>query len=388
MSGKSTNPGPCEYFDFPECHLAVLLWTVISPVFILVGVLGNLISIAVLSRRRMRNSTTSVYLRFLAVVDILVLIIGNFRELLYYATSFDIRELNNLSCRIHYWLAIDVTALSGWMLSVLSVDRLISIKFPLWAKSQCTVKSALSISIIITGVMLMINSHVLGFLERTEILVPSQLANTTIVLNVMCLPSAPLYMKFWIKIWPILVFTLYSILPIVCITTCNILLVKELAKRKNPLGATTFDSRQSSKQRNEKSLTRMLIVISLYFTTISLPTCIYLNVESYIFSDKSAQDIATRRLAWAIVSLIMYSNNTINFILYCVSGSLFRKELKQMCLKIKTATTKCMNRRTAPLDISYASSSRKDINEQNQLSGSYTKTRDKQGPGGKQEVRL
>lgn len=336
----------------------------------------------------MRKSTTSVYLRFLAVIDILVLIVGNFRELLYYATSVDIRELNSLSCRIHYWLAINVTALSGWMLSILSVDRFVSIKFPLWAKSQCSVKSALSISIAITGVMFIINSHVLGFLERTEILVPSQLANTTIILNVICLPSAPLYMKFWVKIWPVLLFTLYSILPIVCITACNILLVKELTKRKNPLVATTHNSRLSSNHRNEKSVTRMLIAISLYFTTISLPTCIYLNVESYIFSEKSAQDIATRRLAWAIVSLIMYSNNTINFILYCLSGSLFRIEHKQMCRKIKSATTKCMNNRTAPLDISYASSSRKGEDEQNQLSDSNAKTGDKQGSSRKQEMRL
>ena len=347
MSTERAPPGPCEYFNFYECHLAVLLWKIFAPLFLVVGVGGNLLSIAVLSRKRMRNSTTSLYLRFLAVVDTLVLIIGNLRELVYYATNLDVRELSDATCRIHYWLTLNVTALSGWLLAVLTIDRLVSIKRPLWAKSNCSQKTALVVSLTVTAVMFMVNSHILGYLYRTEIQVPAN--NTTVVLDIQCLPNTLQYMKFWQKIWPVMILILYSFIPLGCLIICNIIIANELIKRNTVLPGARHTSVYSSNQRKEfKSVTRMLIVVCSVFTAISLPTCIFLIVESYIFVGTSARDISKRRLAWAVVSILMYSNNAINFILYCLSGSLFRKELKSMFWRMKTSIMKCMNRRVVP----------------------------------------
>ena len=350
MTEFNAIPGPCKYFDYWQCHLAVRLWQIFSPILITVGVCGNLLSLAVLSRRRICNSTTSVYLRWIAVTDTLVLLIGNLREFIYCVTNIDIREMSDVSCRIHYWLALNLTALSGWMLCVLTIDRLISVKVPLWARSTCTRKSALIISVAVSGCMFFINAHILGYLNRTEIIVPVPQQNTTIVLDVGCFPSDPGYLLFMLNAWPIIVFVLYSFLPTACLITCNVILIKELRKLKDPFRLTNGLTWSSVQRKDFRSVTIMLIAVCIFFAAVSLPTVIYLIAEPYLFRGTSPKDISKRRLTWAVVSLCMYLNNATNFYLYCLSGSLFRKELKDMVSSIKTSIVQRMRRRVIPIE--------------------------------------
>ena len=89
----------CQRSDFIECHVAVTLWKIVSPLLLVVGVIGNVLSIAVLSRQRMRHTTTSVYLRLLAVFDTVVLLVVLPRKLVYFHSSVDIKDLSVFACK-------------------------------------------------------------------------------------------------------------------------------------------------------------------------------------------------------------------------------------------------------------------------------------------------
>ena len=54
--------------------------------------------------------------------------------------------------------------------------------------------------------------------------------------------------------------------------------------------------------------------------------------------------MAEMGLAWALTNLLQYTNNSVNFLLYCLSGSRFREELWSMFRK---------NGRVAPLNFSH-----------------------------------
>ena len=101
MQLNNTNIGPCTHLNFLECYVAVWLWRILSPMLLLVGILGNCVSFVVWSRKRMRVTNSSVYLRILAVVDTCVLLIATLRELISHTTDVDIQEINDISCRIH-----------------------------------------------------------------------------------------------------------------------------------------------------------------------------------------------------------------------------------------------------------------------------------------------
>ena len=58
-------------------HKALLLY--IPPVLIMLGTLGNFLTILILSRRSMRRNATYIYLIVLAIADIIVLYMGLLR---------------------------------------------------------------------------------------------------------------------------------------------------------------------------------------------------------------------------------------------------------------------------------------------------------------------
>ena len=351
ITSLSTTPGPCEYLDFVECHVAVVLWKVFSPLLFIIGIVGNSISVAVLSRKHMRNSTTSVYLRFLAVIDTLVLVFATLRELIFYTTHVDVQELSDLTCRIHCWLAFSFTSLSAWLLSVLAIDRLVAVKFPIWSKANCSKYIAVIISVVVTTLVFTINSHMLLYLNRTEVHVTSYSTNATIFRDIICQPNTDTSAIFWFKTWPLIVLILFSFLPMTCLVTCSIMLSSVVSRRRNPLpNQNNLGMLTEQQQKHYRSLTKMLITICVFFVLISLPVCTYLIVEPYIFDDETPKDMVTRILTWAIVALLLYCNNAFNFILYCLSGSLFRRELSAMLLTWRSTVTRCGHRRVVPGD--------------------------------------
>ena len=152
INDSSTNP--CSHLDLTACNIDVLLWKICGPIFLPVGITGNVCSFVIWCKKRMCRTTTSVYVRFLAVVDTLVLIVGVLRELIVYTSNFDIQVLSTFSCRLHNWLAFSVTGLSAWILSALVVDRLVIVKFPQWTQIQCSNQSAVIIGTVLVVVII------------------------------------------------------------------------------------------------------------------------------------------------------------------------------------------------------------------------------------------
>jgi len=69
----------------------------------------------------------------------------------------------------------------------------------------------------------------------------------------------------------------------------------------------------------------MLIVISILFLIFSIPIDIYFLGYAYgTFSDVTNEEGAIRWLFYALVTLMYYTNNSINFFMYFASGRKFR----------------------------------------------------------------
>jgi len=61
-----------------EAHhdVTTLLWAIGGPTLLVVGAVGNLLILVTMTRRRMRGTSTCVYLCAMAVLDLMVLIAG------------------------------------------------------------------------------------------------------------------------------------------------------------------------------------------------------------------------------------------------------------------------------------------------------------------------
>lgn len=71
----------------------------ISPVILIVGTTGNIISFFIL-RRNMFRISTYFYLAILAIADLVVLQFGLLREWIGELSGYDIRNASNLSCKL------------------------------------------------------------------------------------------------------------------------------------------------------------------------------------------------------------------------------------------------------------------------------------------------
>ncbi|XP_041363509.1 B2 bradykinin receptor-like [Gigantopelta aegis] len=218
--------------ELAEYKVAVALWKYMSPCLMLLGLVGNTLSFVVLSKSSMRKTTTSLYLRFLAVFDSLVLYSGLMRHWIIYITVYDIREYNSAVCKIH------------------------------------------------------------------------------------------------------------TVIPSTILTICNTSIIYKVVSSSRHIlqndssSGNSIQRRSVSSRRNKASfLTAMLLTTSFTYVVCTTPFCIYSIYKKMLGPSQydTPQDKAVDELVRLVVNMLQYTNNCINFMLYCVSGKRFRDELSVLC---------------------------------------------------------
>ena len=97
------------------------------PMLLLFGTFTNILSLLVLSRKRMRKHSTYVYLAILSVIDLLALWLGITRDFLAHGFNIHIRAW--WLCKLHSFFFYYLLDMSSWILVAVSVDRFIAITF-------------------------------------------------------------------------------------------------------------------------------------------------------------------------------------------------------------------------------------------------------------------
>lgn len=98
----------------------------------------------------------------------------------------------------------------------------------------------------------------------------------------------------------------------------------------------TYKKQTAKNKMSSTSCT--LIILNTVFLVSTTPISVFLIGYPYWSEKASSHKMAALNLIWSLVNILMYTNNAINFLLYCLSGSKFRNELKQIfqkCCKLK-----------------------------------------------------
>ncbi|KAK6177803.1 hypothetical protein SNE40_015834 [Patella caerulea] len=315
-----------------EEHIATViakhLWTIVPPILLLLGTIGNVLTIVVFSRKAFR-STISIYLTLLAVSDTVVLYSGILRQWLYYLTEYDIRSYHIVTCKLLTWLIYTSLDISAWTIVAVTIERLISVYVPHKVKTFCTTKVCYFVLSFVIVACSLVNGHFLVGLELLEVAVDS--------FN--CATNNAGYLTFLEDIWPWMDLCVYSLIPTGLIIVGNALLIRKVFFSTLQTQQSMSDKRQQlNRQKKMSSMTTMLISISILFLICTTPVSIHIILSSYLPSPTPEQK-AEQSLIWCVENLLMYSGNAINFILYCFSGSRFRKEisaiLKKSCCYVR-----------------------------------------------------
>ena len=321
--------------DTPEYQAAQKIWKVVPPILLALGTVGNLLSIIVLLKKTTRKSSTAVYLTTLACTDLLVLWTGLLRQWIKYLFKIDVRHLSQFGCKLHVFLVYAGTQMASWILVAVTTERFIGVWCPHKVKMGCTPATACTVVTIICILISCLNAH--WFFGVGEL----ELTFGNVTQTYKCVTLFDSYGEFLHFIWPWVDMCVFGLIPFVILVFANSAIVIKVVLSHKKSRSIVAPARRGSKQNksNSKSsqLTAMLLTINTVFLLCVTPISIYLIGEPiWIKSVKTIEEYAIFTLWWAIVNSFMYTNHTVNFMLYFLSGSRFRQEVKALFCGGKT----------------------------------------------------
>ncbi|VDP65492.1 unnamed protein product [Echinostoma caproni] len=266
-------------------NLAIPVLTLIF----LVGVVGNTLTVFVLRTKRLRQSSTAIYLTALAVVDILYLLSSLLIHIINYTFLFP----NEVPCSLCPFLQYTLTYLSVWLIVAVTVDRAIWVTRPFQAKHICTKRNATYTVTVITLTLVCLDSHFFWTMHYG-------VSHHPAASNGEC-RSGP----FTERIFPYIDLVLLLVIPFAFMLASNILIGWQLKKMRD------FGRRRQQE-----------LSANLQCTTHEAPT-----------HPQSIGSMAITAIIFGIerfVYTLWYTNFAVHFILYCLNGPPFRAKAMQL----------------------------------------------------------
>ena len=303
---------------------------IFPPMLLALGIPGNILSLIILTR--LRRQRGSLYLAFLAVVDLFVLCVGLLINWIGLLTETDIRDHSEFVCKSHIFAVYYSFQISSWTLVLITSERACSMIYPHRVRTMCTKARGLTALATMLVCFFCLNSHFFfGFhLEFRPRL------NKTI-----CICKEE-FEHFVFKVWPWIDFLFVFLIPCLFLIVGNVLILRKIRINQRFSDNSTRQRDANNRRANTVSfLTKMTISLSSVFIVCISPISIISIGQSYWWPPETTtkQDVAKLRLVWTTATMIMYINNTVNFLLYMMLGSKFRRELGRMftpvCFKTK-----------------------------------------------------
>ena len=324
-----TQPSVVSYLEYKISHW---LWLYFAPVLIFGGGLSNILAVVVLRSHLFRGTGTTFLLTALAVADFTVLMTNVLRHWIIHLTDYetDVREYTNAGCKIHLFLTYFSPQWSAWTLVLVTAERAVSVWMPLRAKMLCSQGRVVIVWLIITAAVAAVNAPILRYYELHTLLIP--LEDGTVFVYKSCSTLNEYILKtviYWSD------FAMLSAGPSLFIFFFNIFIVVKLTRPE----IQRQNDRKSKKAVT--SVTVMLFVVSVIFLVANTPVVVYFLGADTFFktSNTDSYVLAQQLLAYAVCNLVAYVNNSINFVLYCLSGGRFRRAVAEMfcatCLDAK-----------------------------------------------------
>jgi hypothetical protein len=252
-----------------------------SLTLIVLGTLGNCISVLVFFTTKLRKLSSSFYLAALAVSDTGFLI----ALFVSWLNSLGVPLFNNYGvCEMNNYLTYVCSFLSAWLVVAFTVERFIAVRYPLRRPSMCTVARAKAVLASLTALALILN---VPNLWSTQIEIRDNK------------PICSLNPRFTVLATVInhVDFVVTFILPFFVIATLNAwisLMVWQLARIRRVLTLTSARPSDSQCRRHQglthhatqcsnsqTKVTKMLLVVSTVFLCLNLPSYV-LRVRVYV----------------------------------------------------------------------------------------------------------
>ncbi|KFB48397.1 AGAP005002-PA-like protein [Anopheles sinensis] len=319
------------------------------PALVLFGSIGNILSVLVFFKTKLRKLSSSYYLAALGLSDTFYLVC----QFVAWLSMIDIKiYMQELYCRFFTFSSTLSCFLSVWFVVAFTVERFIAVLYPLRRQTMCTVRRAKIVILSLTVAGIFVSMPIFFFAAPQF----STALNETLcdIVQEYKEPAAVFNFLDFILVF-VVPFTIIVVLnTITALTVWKFASIRRTMTIPRSYGANVRESRRQLNISNSQhfangnvpvqqiqflsrsrvansqiKVTKMLLIVSTVFVCLNLPSYI-MRVKIYLETEYASTYIY---LVQSCFQLLFMTNFGINFILYCVSGQNFRKAIFGMFQK-------------------------------------------------------
>ena len=288
-------------------------------VLVPLGLIGNTLSFLVMIRPHNRKVSTCIYMAAISIND-------NFMMCwvfhVWLVSGVHTHTWNLWECKVAASLHNFSLQSATYQVLAMTLDKYVAIKWPHRAATYSNPRKAKLISMCV---------FVCAFSYNVPILFVTSLLGGECAAYVVGGTITRVYS--WIS------FIVNGIIPFSMLIYMNSVIVKTVRKSRKMFRDKTatankdsnqgMDTRQRTMKSAESQLTVMLLLVTLLFSILLIPTYIRFIYLTFVVNDTPGK-FASSMLLFHISYKLYATNSGINFFLYCISGQKFRNDLKEI----------------------------------------------------------
>lgn len=284
----------------------------------LIGLVTNILSMIVFSRKKFQNTVFYIYFRFVAFFNILSMIIP-INKFFEYNLNIWFRDFSDSLCKFRMYTFYVLQPMLGWSLVAVSIDRYLSIAYP----SKFSFRKKTIFQVIVCCSILSYNlcyniPHLFSYVKRTK-----QSTNKTNLTIITDRCSNNVYLKDWFNTFST------TIIPFALMFLFTLLtLIKLFQSRKN------INNCKTKKRDNRFAMTS--ISLNIIFLLLNLPYGVFSILIMYI-SDSMNKTI--EKLIYSIIYVPYYSNLVSIFFINIAVNKMFRDEFYKLIFSLNGSKT-------------------------------------------------
>ena len=295
----------------------------LTVVFIIVGSVGNLLSIVAVTSRHSKKSSFTVYILALAIVDTLALCSMNADKISSRMFNMAIVDYSAAICKVIKYFEQLLPHISSWIIVCLTIERCLCTSLPHKISLISRPKTGYIVVASVSMILMLLNLHLLvGFvLLPVDVMEPLQESSASV-----CYIENEIYQDFYTYYWNWMTLSVYCLLPFTIIISANTITVLQVY-RSVRLVRMTSSSDIGGKARQ---LLFVTLLVSMSFILLGMPEPL-LEVWKFEVVGNTFDTELMAFKSGVLLTIFKHMrtlNHGINFWLYVISGSRFRLNLK------------------------------------------------------------
>ncbi|KAK7114929.1 FMRFamide receptor-like [Littorina saxatilis] len=318
-----------------------ILYGIVGNVLVVLGLLGNTLSIVVLCNRRMRSST-SYYLTSLAVYDnfilVAMLLFFNLQALGIRVPSIDQAYKDYIipvMIPLGYPLSLTAQMGSIYTCVAFTVERFVAVCRPLHAANTCT-KSRAKKAILVIFLWSLLYNIPRYFHYEVHKVWSNDTGRYDNVMQTTDFGENEVFQHLYIISFQLIFMFLLPFLIILVLNTALLRAINRSRKQRQEMSTT--DTR-------EHNLTVMLVAVIAVFLVCQFPTIVD-NILVAIVGEQRHNAVLQYQMLYMVCTVLVTINSSLNFVLYCLFGKKFRMVLRHILGLKNSGRKSCQYRST------------------------------------------